>query len=184
MAKKILKLSQTARDARIAYSYFNIYSNLGSIKTIIASSKLTPICPVEKYLNIFKMLSGMGSVTFDCLTLLSRNGVINPKNEKCYDKTMSYFWTMNIFFGAGLSYYKLKQLKKGGKGKNDEKTKLQKKIYVIDIVSNLSDIFAAFGGTELLPKYFGWNFSKPVKGLGGTVAATTSIINFRLNKKL
>lgn len=188
ISKKILRLSQTARDARIAFANMNLYPTLNSLICFINTPKCSIVCPLERSLYLGKLISQLGATTFDNATLLARNEVLNPKKEKCYDKTMSYFWTVNILFSVSLSYLKAKQIKKVDDPKKTkekaETNELQKKIYYVDMVSNFGDIFAAVAGTDLLPKYFGFNFSKPVRGFGGCLAASTGILEYKLNQKL
>lgn len=188
IAKKILRLSQTARDARIAFSNLNLYPTLNSLICLYNTPKSAVLFPLERTLQYGKLISQLGSTTFDNATLLARNEVLNPKKEKCYDKTMSYFWTINILFAMSLSYLKAKQVKKVDDPKKtkekDDTSGLQKKIYYVDMVSNFGDIFAALAGTDLLPKYFGFNFDKTVRGFGGCLAASTGIWEYKLNQKL
>lgn len=190
IAKKVLRLSQTARDARIAYSNMQLFATLNGLKEMMSVPKPIP-CFFDRALLFGQLVSQFGTTFYDNATLLSRNKVFNPAQEAQHDEKMSYFWTINILISMGIAYRKAKQLapetdpkKKTKDPKQEEKLALQRKMQYIDILSNFSDLFTALAGTNLLPYYFGWNFSKPVKGLGGTVAGATGIINYKLNQKL
>lgn len=189
--KKILKLSQTSRDARICFSGVTLFSTFNQLKTFLQVPRPVGSCTLDRALRFTQLVTQLGATTFDNATLYSRNTVLNPENEKRNDQIMSYFWSVTILCTAALNLRKAKNLKKNEdpkkKTKNpkeDEKIDLQKKIYYVGTISELSDLITAFAGTNILPRYFGWNFTPIMKGLGGTIAGATGIYNFKLNQKL